>query len=129
MKNATLTILVMTILFSCKTSTDSINSNNIFLKLHADRTIGESPLEVNFTGNLSGNIDTLKLFYPPVVLYHGTGKTVIRYAVNDTFVYAKKTYTSKYTYNSAVADTFKAFMLLQGLNRDIVSDTLEIIIQ
>ena len=128
-------ILIMSILtafllfyFSCSDATSSNEDKSIKLALSADKTTGSSPLEVNFKATLSGaEIDTIKLHYPPSSLYHGTGKTVIVWAQQDTFVYAKPEYTSRYTY-SVPPDTYYAFYVLHGLNRKIVSDTLEIIV-
>jgi len=112
-------------MLSCSNSTDS-NDEPVSFKLTADNISGPSPLQVNFTAYLSGaNIDTIKLFYPPTTLYHGTGKTVIRYAQRDTFVFAKHEYSTKYTY-SVPPGVYHAYLVLNGLSGDIVSDTLDI---
>ena len=129
-KVSILTFFLISFLFSeCTDSTSIKDESPIRFKLSSDKSIGVSPLKVNFTGTLYGQIDTLKLFYPPLVLYPGTDKTVIRFAENDTFVNAQRIYNSRYNYISAVPDTFKAYMLLQGLNRDYISDTIEIVLQ
>lgn len=131
MKSIFIISILMSLLFiyfSCSDSTSSNEDKSIKLALSADKTTGSSPLEVNFIATLSGaKIDTIKLYYPPSSLYHGTGKTVIIWAQQDTFVYAKHEYTSRYTY-SVPPDTYYAFYVLHGLNGNIVSDTLEIVI-
>ena len=124
------TFFFILVFFStCGDPTSYNEDGQIKFTLSVDRSIGPSPIEANFTGTLHGKIDTLKLFYPPAVLYHGDTKTVIRYAQNDTFIYARETYNLRHEYTSSVPDTYSAYMLLQGLNKDYLSDTLKIIIE
>jgi PKD repeat protein len=124
MKNQILILFCLCVLIqSCKDNpTDNTRNEPLKLVLTSDKTNGSAPLEVNFTGTLNGKIDTIRMHFPPMVFYPGLGRTIIRYALPDTSVSAQRTYTSSHTYT--IAGTFKAVMLLQGLNQDIYSDTL-----
>ncbi len=124
MKNQILILFCLCVLIqSCKDNpTDNTKYDPLKLVLTADKISGSAPLDVNFTGTLNGKIDTIRMYYPPMVFYPGSGRTIIRYALPDTSVPAERTYTSFYTY--PIAGTFKTVMLLQGLNQDIYSDTL-----
>jgi len=129
MKNikAIIAISVVLAICGCKENSTDIKEDNIpRLVLTADKTSGQSPLTVNFTGNFLGEIDTIKMLVPDHILYPGTGKTIIRYALSDTTQPAKQVYTETVTYNGT--GTVKAVMLLQSKYKDYFSDTLSITI-
>lgn len=108
----------------CKeSSTENNEDNTPRLVLTADKTAGQSPLTVNFTGYFLGNIDTLQMLVPDCILFPGTGRTIIPYGLTDTFQQAHQIYTTEYTYN---AGTYKAVMLLQSKQKRYYSDTLTI---
>ena len=128
MKNviAFILIYVLSVNTGCKeSSTESNEDNNPKLVLTADKTSGQSPLTVNFTGHFLGNIDTLQMLVPDCILFPGAGRTIISYALTDTFQPARQIYSTKYTYN---AGTYKAVMLLQGNHKKYYSDTLTIVV-
>ena len=93
------------------------------LVLSANRTSGQSPLTVTYTGKFLGKIDTIKMLVPDSFLFPGTGRTIISYALPDTTQPAKQTYTADYTYS---AGTYKAVMLLQSKHKNFYSDTITI---
>jgi hypothetical protein len=112
---------------SCRDNTTDTTNEPLKLVLTSDKTNGPAPLDVQFTGTLNGTIDTVRMHLPPMFFYPGLGRTLIRFAIPDTSVSAERTYTSSYTYT--IAGTFKAVMLVQGLNQDFYSDTLMITVQ
>lgn len=123
-----LILALLAISYSCgQKSTESSEEGRIQLLLSADKTEGEAPLEVHFTGTLIGDIDTLLLHIPPMVFYRGTDETIIRYSLPGKYIQAERTYTSEYTYIGR--GVFKTLMVLQGIHCDIVSDTLIISVE
>lgn len=123
-------ILLIVILFQyCKetTITPSENENSLKLVLSYENITGDSTYNAMFTGILYGPIDSLRMNVPDVFLFGAGGKTIIRYALPDTFVYAKREYTHKSNLNSG---NYTIYMLLQCADSsDIYSDTLHITIQ
>ena len=129
MKKITIALIfIFTIPFtSCKESTtETIEDNNPKLVLSADKVTGNSNLSVNFTGNFTGNIDTIKMLVPSSIMFPGTGKTVIIYNLPDSTVPAKKIYNSTFNYTTG---TFKAVMMVQSKYKRYYSDTLLITVK
>lgn len=123
-KIGTLLLLSSSIFLSCKeNSTELIDNQSPRLVLSADKTDGQAPLTVNYTGTFYGNIDTIQMLVPADIMFPGAGKTVIIYALPDTLQPARRTYSSWYTYP---AGNYKAVMMLQSNFSRFVSDTLTI---
>lgn len=124
MKKITAVIFALAVILGCKNDTTEVREDDTpRLVLTADKTSGQAPLAVNFTGNFLGRIDTIQMLVPDNFFFPGTGRTLIPYALPDTTQPAKRTYTAEYTYNAGV---YKAVMLLQSKNRNNYSDTLVI---
>jgi hypothetical protein len=103
-------------------SVEPKHSSGIRLVLAADTTEGSAPLTVHFTGTLHGNIDTLEMCVPAMVLCPGYGKLCIQYCLPDTSQPAQRVYTAEETYESV--RSYKAVMVLQSKQGLIRSDSL-----
>jgi hypothetical protein len=104
-----------------------MKSSEVGLVLTADRTAGVAALTVHFTGLLEGDIDTLVLCVPDMVLCPGFGgvKSCILYCPPDTTQPAKRSYSADATYISP--GDYKAVMVLQtGDGQPIYYDSLAI---
>jgi hypothetical protein len=64
---------------------------------------------------------------PDIFLMVTPGRTIIRYALPDTFVKAQTTYST--TEHFSASGSYSVYMVLQSKTSDIFSDTLTIVIQ
>ena len=93
------------------------------LVLTANQISGPSPLEVQFKGEFLGVIDTIQMCVPACIMFPGSGRTIVRYALPDTSQPAERFHYSSFSYQTG---TYKAVMLLQSKYKDYYSDTLQI---
>jgi len=96
------------------------------LSLNASSATGLAPCDILFTGTFNNYNDTIRMHVPEVFLFGGSGKTVVRYALPDTSVPAKRTYS--YVEHFALQGTYSMFMVLQTTTKDVFSDTLAVTI-
>ncbi len=96
------------------------------LSLSASSLTGTAPCEITFTGTFNACTDTTRMYVPDMWLLGGPGRTIIRYALPDTSVPAKRTYTSVRSFPAA--GVFHMYMNLQVTTGDVWSDTLTITI-
>ncbi len=119
-------VALLTITSSCKdeaTSPDQALPTRE-LSLTAAAVTGTAPCDILFTGTFNAYADTLRLHVPDMFLMGGPGHTVIRYALPDTSVPPKRTYS--HVQQFAAQGKFHMFMVLQTMTRDVFSDTLTI---
>jgi hypothetical protein len=126
MKIISILILVCKIILFVGCNDKSVNATDDSapnLHLSCDKSSGNAPLKVNFTGSFQGKIDTLKMLIPECILLPDTNLIVSYILVKDSTASAKKIYTAEFIYQ---AGTFKAVMFLRSKYKEYYSDTVTI---
>ena len=110
---------------SChETTLSPENDNSIKLSLSYQKKQNDPNYNAIFKGRLYGQIDSIKMKVPAMFLYGAGTKTIIRYSLPDTFVFAKSGYVAE---RYLGARTYNVYMMLQCLdNTEIYSNTLHI---
>jgi hypothetical protein len=113
-------------LLSCNNSTEPNDSDSLKLILSADKTTGNAPLTINFSGKIEGKTEGIVGQVPDYFFFSQIGMTVIPYSIPDTSQSLVLTWSSEKTYSSS--GEFKVVLLYQGKkggeNFNLLSDTL-----
>jgi hypothetical protein len=127
--NQILIILLTCSLVSCKDNgtNQQIPTPLRALSLSASVNNVAAPVDIAFTGTFHAYSDTMRMYVPDMFLVVAPGRTLIHYALPDTSVLARRTYT--YVQHFSSAGTYTIYMLLQTMQGDIFSDTVAIIVR
>ena len=124
-------IFLIIIFVGCNNSTEPNNDvpsvDSLRLVLKADKATGDSPLTVNFTGEIKGNAEGISGNVPDYFFFNQYGKTVIVYGLPDTTQILNRYWSEEITYPSG---EYNVVLLYRG-KRDnqlleLWSDTVHI---
>lgn len=125
MKKLFLFFSFIIIFYGCENSTGPNNSESPKLILSANKTIGNAPLLVNFSGKIEGNTAGLTGHVPDYIFFSQIGMIVIPYIIPDTSQALKNNWSTEKTYSTG---EYKVVLLYQGIKNgksiNLLSDTL-----
>lgn len=124
MKHLLILLIFATLFYSCDNLTEP-KSDALKLVLTADKVSGTSPLTVNFSTKLEGDLSGITAQVPDYFFFSQTGQTVIPYSLPDTSKSVVLTWNSTKIYTSG---QYKTVLLFQGIknnqNFNLYSDSL-----